>query len=302
MLFNTKKQKRKEKDSFLAQKHMSEKSIITLIIEYRNSPKFCKKRASLCTFGKTKGSLTVEASLVVPIFLFALIAIIYLMEMLAVQMSVRIGMHSALESIREESNSSSTVSTNEIEAMIVEAIGEEKLEQSIIVEGKDGIDCSETEISTTQGIITLKATYTLKLPVPQFGELGLTYQEEMIAKTWTGYTSGTIIAEEEIVYITDTGNVYHTELTCTHLSLDISYVLFEELDSLRNEYGGIYTSCSKCFEFVNEEELLGTGVYICSSGSNYHSSLSCSGLTRTIYEVPISETIGMGICSRCGGE
>ncbi len=302
MLFNIKNRRRKEKDSFLAHNHMSIKTVISSTTKRRESPNICEKRASLYTSFLTKGSLTIEASLAIPIFLFALIAIIYLMEMLAMQMCVRIGMHSAIESLCEESSLLWSVSTNEMEEMIVEAIGEEKLEKSIIVDGKNGIDCSESEISVTSGVITLRATYVLKLPLPQFGDIGLTYQEEMTSKAWIGYVSGITNNQEQVVYITDNASVYHTDLACTHLALDISAVSYEGLDNLRNEYGEIYSGCSKCIGEVDEGTLDNGIVYICNTGSHYHSSLSCSGLTRTIYEVSLSEVIGMGICSRCGGE
>ena len=96
------------------------------------------------------------------------------------------------------------------------------------------------------------------------------------------------------VYVTETGLVYHRDYHCTHLELSIHMVLQSEIESLRNEGGGKYHPCQHCMKGA------GGGVYITDTGDRYHSSLSCSGLKRTIYAVPLSEVAGKGACSRCG--
>ena len=88
--------------------------------------------------------------------------------------------------------------------------------------------------------------------------------------------------------------VYHRDYHCTHLELSIHMVLQSEIESLRNEGGGKYHPCQHCIKGA------GGGVYITDTGDRYHSSLSCSGLKRTIYAVPLSEVAGKGACSRCG--
>ncbi len=292
-----KEEKRKEKNSFLANRTIFQTSIITSKQMHRASPSFCEKRASLCA----SGSITVEASLAIPIFFLALICMIYLMEILSVQMCIRVGMHSALDSIVSETVNISYMSASEIEDKIIEAIGSEKLEQSIVINGAGGLDCSESQISVVTGLITLQVSYGVELPIPQFGSLGLWYQEEMIAKAWTGYEATVLLDEEEVVYITDTSSVYHVDASCTHLVLDISSASASGLNTLRNEYGGSYAACSKCISSENQDEISTNGmIYIASTGTHYHSSLSCSGLTRTVYTIPLSEAIGMGVCSRCG--
>lgn len=289
--------KRKEKDSFLAHKYMSYISVITPDRKHSVSPKHYGERASLYTsLRKVKGSITIEASLAVPLFFLATLCVIYLMEMMALQMSVRIGMHTALEQIVGETTTLATIGTDGIEEMVVAAIGEEKLEQSILLNGKDGLDCSESKVSLSNGCVTLHVNYTLQLPIPQFGNLGLTYEEEMVGKAWTGYDGGVNVEEEIMVYISDTESVYHLSSSCTHLQLEIYGTTMEEVVNLRNEYGEMYTPCSKCIE---AEEALSGVIYVASTGTHYHSNLSCSGLKRSIYEVPISEVIGMGLCSRC---
>jgi len=117
---------------------------------------------------------------------------------------------------------------------------------------------------------------------------------KMKIKTWTGYEkSGFGTSEDETVYVTATGMVYHRDYHCTYLDLSIHMVSKEELEGLRNDSGGKYYPCEHCGGGWG-------GVYITDSGDRYHGSLSCSALKRTVYAVPLSEAAGKGACSKCG--
>ena len=96
------------------------------------------------------------------------------------------------------------------------------------------------------------------------------------------------------VYVTETGLVYHKDYHCSHLDLSIRMTHLELVEGLRNENGGKYYPREHCVKGN------GGNIYITNSGDRYHSSLSCSGLKRTIYAIPISEAAGKGACSRCG--
>lgn len=263
----------------------------------RTSPSLAKKRASICT--SVSGSVTIEAALAVPLFFFALIAILYLLEIMAVQCSINVGMHYAIEQLVEEVGTSYYVSDSEIEELIVEGVGAEKLENSIIVGGSSGLDCSESSVSALNGIVELSVCYEVELPVPKFGFPSMNFQETMVAKGWTGYVEGVVAQSDEIVYITDNASVYHVDYNCTYLQLSISSTTYAALDNLRNAYGGIYGACAICVDSTKEWSD-NEGVYITENGDCYHSTLSCSGLTRTIHAVSITEVIGKGVCSRCG--
>ncbi len=103
---------------------------------------------------------------------------------------------------------------------------------------------------------------------------------------------------DRLVYITDNAAVYHLSARCTHLKLSIRPALLADIETETNENGSNYHACPIC----NGDKGSGGVVYITSSGDAYHSSMKCSGLTRNVYAVPISEVIGKGVCSRCGGK
>lgn len=89
--------------------------------------------------------------------------------------------------------------------------------------------------------------------------------------------------------------MYHKDYHCKYLDLSIHMVSAAELETLRNESGGKYYPCERC-----GQKPQGWGVYITNTGNRYHTSISCSGLKRKIYAVPISETTGKEACSKCG--
>lgn len=254
------------------------------------------KRASAFT-SKKRGSITVEAAMAVPLFFFAAVCLLYLMEIMAIQTSVRAGLQYAGRKLAEEAYPTAIVQTSKINADVVHAIGSERLERSIVEGGSAGIDCKSSVLSPMTGIAELSAKYKIRIPVPVFRIAVMPYEETMRIKTWTGYEKAGFGTEDNtIVYVTETGLVYHKDYHCTHLDLSIRMVAAEDLHSLRNENGGKYHACERCGGHG------GGQVYITNNGDRYHNSLSCSGLKRTVYAIPVSEAAGKRACSKCGGE
>lgn len=240
-----------------------------------------------------KGSITVEAALAAPVFFLAVVSLFYLLEIMAIQTAVRAGLQAAGHKAAQELYPVARVSSSQLESDMVHAIGAERLEKSVVEGGSSGIHCDGSYLSPVTGIGIIKAQYEVRLPV--FSVPPLHYEESMRIKAWTGYEKNTFGAEnEQIVYITDTGLVYHLDYHCTHLDLSIHRIQLSEAESLRNKGGGKYHPCEKCLHGVVD------AAYITDTGDRYHSSLSCSGLKRTVYAVPRSEVVGKGACSRCG--
>lgn len=243
-----------------------------------------------------KASMTVEAALAVPIFFLAVVCLLYLMEIMVIRTSVRTGLQAAGKKVMEEACIVTAIVPGKLESDIVNAIGAERLERSIVIGGSSGIHCQHSYLSPSTGIGKITAEYEIRLPIPMFGVPPVSYEESMRIKAWTGYEKSLFGKDDDqIVYITETGVVYHTDYHCTHLDLSIHMVQSSEVSDMRNESGGRYYPCEKCVHSSLE------GVYITDSGDCYHNSLSCSGLKRTVYAVPVSEAVGKGRCSRCGG-
>lgn len=118
-------------------------------------------------------------------------------------------------------------------------------------------------------------------------------------RKWTGYNVLSDVnteEDEEYVYITESGTVYHRSRSCSHLKITVSVVKASEVSGRRNDYGQRYRPCEKCAYGQS------TGlVFITDKGDKYHNSAGCSGLKRTIRTVKLSEVGGRGPCSLCGG-
>ena len=242
-----------------------------------------------------KGSVTVEAAMAVPLFFLAIVSLLYLMETMAIQASVRCGLQAGGKRAADEASSTAVIMPYRIESDVVNSIGQDRLERSIISGGSGGIHCDKSRMSPRTGIGELVASYEIRVPLPIFGISPAKHEEKLRIKAWTGYEKqGFGRDDDDTVYVTETGLVYHRDYHCTHLELSIHMVLQSEIESLRNEGGGKYHPCQHCMKGA------GGGVYITDTGDRYHSSLSCSGLKRTIYAVPLSEVAGKGACSRCG--
>ena len=111
----------------------------------------------------------------------------------------------------------------------------------------------------------------------------MVYLQTMYIRHWQGYDRSAG-QEEEMVYITKTGEVYHRTIQCKHLQLSIREVAFRDIDTCRNRSGGKYYPCEHC-----TKGSCGERIYITTEGDRYHSSKSCSSLLRFIQKIEKSK-------------
>ncbi len=243
-----------------------------------------------------KGSVTIEAAFGIPLFLFAALCLIWMIEMQSIRISIINAAQSAAKSAAENTAILPVLNTVKLKSDIISLIGTERVGRSIL--RSSGISCNGSYMSVNTGEINIKVSYQVELPLPLFGNLSAKQEEAFKLSGWRGYkrnmAGGSGGAGSDIVYVTDNGSVYHKDYQCSYLRLSIRYVPYSGLSDLRNGNGGRYHACEKC---VYGSAM--AGVYITEDGGKYHNSLSCSGLKRTIHALRQSEAGGLGGCSRC---
>lgn len=243
---------------------------------------------------KHRASMTVEAAFVLPIFLFAMLLLAYLAQMAKCQDSVQW----ALTRVAREASAEYGAAQSEL--LLNKAYYSMKL--------AGYLDSSALSISLLQSHICEEgdemdfvADYRMELPFRLLTKSSCMFRARVHTRAFTGVTERGKQREEsgeQDVYITETGRVYHTSLSCTYLKLSISQLKFSDIGQLRNEGGGKYKPCEKC---CKENEPPGKAdVWITNFGDRYHISRSCSGLKRTIKKIRRSEAGSRTPCSKCG--
>lgn len=150
----------------------------------------------------------------------------------------------------------------------------------------------------SEDILALMNMEKAESPFPVFALPDSRILAQCYVKAWTGYDvthTSDREKEEEIVYVTEYGEVYHRSRSCTHLALSVEIADYKNIGSRRNAGGERYYPC----EFCHPEEFSSV-VFITRQGNRYHSGLSCSSLKRTIRAVRLWEIPGVPACQKCG--
>ena len=221
------------------------------------------KRISSFLFSSHEGSMTVEAAVATPMFLFAILNLLSIILCFGEYSTNLADMHQRAKLLS-------------VHAHVME-------ENSDV--GNDFI--TQTKELKLKPIIELMGFETGKTIV------------QCRVRKWTGYdvTGGNaLVEEEEWVYVTPYGESYHRSRECRYLNLKIHAAKIEQIAGYRNKSGEKYYPCQTCVKG-------GSGVcFYTEYGNRYHTMPNCSALKRTINTVKLSEVGNRHACSNCGGK
>ncbi len=265
------------------------------------------------------GTLTVEAACVLPLFLMVMTGLTYIGQLLYLETRIQLAMEQiggemaayyyAVEALDGDEEApglgpvigelaQGTISAAYAKGQIQKLAGEEILDQSFIRGGKDGLSLLGSSFFHEEDTLDLVVSYQYELPFLGFLN-PITVTQRSVHRAWTG-KQATESQEEAVVYITETGTVYHKSLQCTYLKQSVMEADPQRIEEYRNESGSRYTPCERC----SPNEGKGTTGYLCyyitKYGTKYHYTLACPALTRGIRSVRLSEVGGRPPCSKCG--
>lgn len=287
-----------------------------------------------------KGSLTVEAALVIPVFVYTVIFFLYFINIIIVQENIQftiteVGKYAAKyayvydyikndevdDSLKVDFNKqrededtivekliASTIDSTLLKNKMREFIDEDKINNSCIVNGFAGLDLSNSKFMRGIEGVDFVVVYKIRLPLVFFSIKDIYMVQRVKLRGWTGYKPvsehNTNDSKEDgqntdidIVYIAETGSVYHLSNNCTHLKLSIHKVDFAQIEKLRNTSGGKYKECELCIKGSSYIE--GGNVYTTDTGDRYHRLVGCNGLKRSIREVLLTAVGERTLCKRC---
>ncbi len=252
MLFRSEKKNRKQKNKRKSNIHSLQAQRNFLFIP--KNKKDSGGKVSQDTYGR--GSLTVESAFVLPIFFLCICTLICFMDIYRLQ---TVKLTQLCQKTREMGMYAYTAGTEED--------------------------------------IELPSIYRYQVPISFVPLPDLVMVNRIRVHPWTGYHGGrSEDTTEEMVYVTQTGGVYHLSAGCSYLDLSIRQTSGSGVGALRNQNGEKYHACERCAKQQSHAEI----VYITDSGNRYHSLATCSGLKRTVRLVKKTDCEGKRVCSRCG--
>ncbi len=260
-----------------------------------------QKEAPSCTALFFGASYTVEAAVVLPLFLGALVLLLFFFRVMSVQWGIQRALEDTSRLLAVTADGSLEHSAEHGErdlsgvavAGILLGIREYHVPVSYIRGGMLGIDL--TDSSLEGNYVDLRARYTVEFPLKFFGDLRWEITQSARNRKWVGYDPTEDRWDGRYVYVTAYGSVYHATVSCSYLNPSIHSVDISAVGERRNQDGSRYQQCGECAGRTGT----GSGVYITDYGTAYHKTLDCSGLKRTVYRVAYEDVGGYAPCQKC---
>ena len=252
-----------------------------------------------------KGSMTVEASLLLPICIICFLNLAGILELLrfhgrmstalwSLGNQMTVWGRSVQENVEELPDWS--ISYLLVNERLKSLLGKEYLESAPLEYGAEGLNYLRSDYVTEEECLDIVVTYQIK-PIIAIGPFSNRRMcNRYFARCWTGYD----VTEQKIhkyVYMVPKGEVWHADQECSYLYHVIDTIPREKITATKNADGEYYTLCKNC-----EDEDSGAWVYVTEEGEKYHLIRNCTAIYKNIQTVQWYEGFPYRACSRCASE
>lgn len=272
-------------------------------------------------------SMTIEAALSLPLFVFFAISLMQPIQWLDRQRMVQTAVECFCEDlsqyayVRKMLQETSQEEPSETERQEKAGTGTWETEDmnrllsstaaGLWIKGKaetyvDGVMVTKADVLDEQGDLWLELEYKERFPFFQALSGGTTMCAAAKRRAWIGLDgklkeeSSSAGGEDqdaasEWVYVGAGMGRYHLYRDCHYISNQYLVVPLDEAVDMRNSYGRRLTACSRCGAGKGTND----SVYITSEGEHYHFSQSCSAMAAYVRRVQKKEVEHLGLCSYC---
>lgn len=259
-------------------------------------------------------SATVEAAILIPIFIFSILSIISTILMVGTELEIREALVSStrqaeslpyLISLKGGSYESINILTRaRLKLGIKKSLSGRETVNKMIEGGVGGISISNLELVGRDYLIKLKVKYKLKLPISLITGNSVRVKQEVYTYAWVGdkgiYSYGN--KNERMVYITPHGRVYHKDISCPYLKPKINSTTRFSLEKERNYKSEIYRPCESCSKYGLKYKNGNYTVYVSKYGDRFHLNDKCKKINHEIISIPFSHVGNRDLCSKEAGK
>ena len=292
-------------------------SIKKFFNESRLHSKSAKEMPFYASFAKA--SYTIEAAIIIPLFISLMVFGMFTFRLMQVQSGIQQSLDNASRTMavslgnvsntgesnvdvnpeEEETTVSGELSEAGLLASTIALAGVEVAKHDVPIEFIDGgaAGINFLESSAKGNYIDLKVSYRMTFPVGLLGKFSFNVTQRSRNRKWVGYDKSENETDGTYVYVTEHGQVYHTNYYCTYLNPSVHRIPKNDVKSMRNKGGAIYYKCERC-KNVKANGFL----YITDYGTAYHNDVNCTEIKHNIKKVLLEEVKDkMKPCSKCGG-
>lgn len=298
------------------------KKIVTLQVRilavYLHECVHCHGRKA---FLSVPAGMTLEAALVLPLFIFASVSLILPMKIMNTERKIQAGLEAAGEELSQYAYLQDVILKGEEEQIpgadnyakdfcknlagaAAGIYAQLRVQDHVDTRQVIFMNALQSSVLEDGEMLDLVLNYQIQMPFPVLGleHISRTARSRRIAwigreghdGTAGGGENGT--DEDEIVYVGRNSTRYHRSRSCHYLVNNLSPVAFSEIEGLRNKSGGKYYACKVC----GDGAAAGSTVYIMPEGSSYHRTKNCSAIVSYVRAVKLREVAHLGPCSYCG--